>query len=215
MAPKQRTRGGDRRRQGTYKPLPKQWVTNLRRPELKIHTDQFTGINSFGGPVTLVNSWSTVAQGVSSAERIGQKIQPAKLEMHVNVSLNAPLTGGRFFRILLFQWLEDDTALLPTVPDLLQDTATGAELVNSPYKRSIRRIYKVLYDNVFTLYNAAPVKRVIVSRGSGSMVPITYANDGTAASGVGQIYSAVMCDSAASPGDVTISLAAKLAYADS
>lgn len=210
-----RKRGSDKRRGGKYTALPKQWTTRLHQPELKIFTTQFTSVNSFGGATALLNSWSAVSQGVSSIERVGQKIQPAKFEAHVNLGLSAGLTGGRFVRVLFFQWFEDDNVLIPTAVDILQDTASGAELVNSPFKRTARRLFKILYDNTFVLYDAAPAKRTIVSRSHSQMTPITYSNDGTAIGGVSQIYSLVCSDSPVSPGDVNLSVAVKLAYADS
>lgn len=215
MAPKKQRNGGDKRRVGRYTSLPKQWNTRLSQPEVKIWTEQFSGINAFGGTTGLITEWSAVPQGLSSAERVGQKIQPAKFEAHVNVGLSTGLTGGRFTRVIFFQWFEDGNVIVPTAADILQNTGSGADLVCSPYRRTTRRVFKVLYDTNHVLYDALPAKQLVMSRGPNQLRPLTYGDDGNSVTGVGMIYSLVVSDAPSSPGDVHLSIAVKLGYTDS
>lgn len=213
--PRSRTRGRKpaSNAKGRYTPLPKQWLTT-RQPEVKQFSSNFTGINGFGGTTADITHWSAITAGFASNEHVGQKIQPYKLECHLNLSLSSGLTGGRFARFMLIQWFELDSALPPTVADVLQDTTSGAALVNSGYKRSVRRVYRVLYDSTSTLYDAKPAMRAVITRSGRQLAPITFEDDGHGVTGIGQIYSITVCDAPSSPGDVKLSVALKLAYTD-
>lgn len=111
----------------------------------------FTSATNSTGSVVLL---SGMAQGLTFATRVGEMINPRKLEFRLDCT-SAQILGGSIgvmfstnLRVIVFQDRQIRTSTLPTVADVLETVSYNSPLnhvgINS-------RRFHILYDHIFEL----------------------------------------------------------------
>lgn len=110
--------------------------------ELK-YVDQDHG-NLNAQSTAVVTKINPPAQGDGVSSRDGDSYFLKSLQL--TSFLNPGSATGNVFRFIVFQWLEDDAADVPVVGDILANTSSANDQVNSFYNINSRKRYRVIYD---------------------------------------------------------------------
>lgn len=145
---------------------------------------------------------TSIPQGISEFQRIGDDIKLMRIDFRVQWSPTLPVTAANDFynvcRMIVFQWCDQDTILLPVVADILDLGPSGFIDVNSFYNHNQRKSYRILYDRKVTLAIPATDPAATVSF-KGSVKPkrhdVQYQN--ALVTGVNRIYYLAISDSGA------------------
>lgn len=97
----------------------------------------------------VLESVSNVARGASDSQRDGDRLLPTSLR--ISYSCFGESLSFQF-RFIVLRWIPDDTGLAPTVPMILQNSASGFS-VNSDYVHDQRGQFNILYDKTHTISN--------------------------------------------------------------
>jgi len=185
--PKRRRPGGDRTRRsveqfaGDAYSLASPAVSGLNavRKLINIETKNldFDTANQSISTTTTITYASGIAQGTSSAGRIGDSIKVQNLQFLGRVVVNSSATFS-CIRILLIRDMECAGAA-PAASDIFE-TVSGTVTNRSPLNWTNRKRFSVLYDNFLTLDTATaysqpirftdPLNKHINYRGTGSTV---------------------------------------------
>lgn len=98
----------------------------------------------------VVQSISDIPQGDTDVTRNGDGIQLRSINFRWQWDLSTGSSPFGVGRLIVFQWLEDDTSFTPTVFDVLFNTTVDHL---SPYNHDTRYSYRILYDKT-TVINA-------------------------------------------------------------
>jgi hypothetical protein len=141
-------------------PLSKQQKRQVKQlinsqVELKsfFNTTGFTPISTVGSILKL----SSVPQGATQAQRVGDDLKTKVLRFRYNIQVGATglIAAADEFntvRVIIFRWLEDDGGYIPTVGNILQaSSSTNVSL--QLYNFDDSDLYKILYDSAHVVYN--------------------------------------------------------------
>jgi len=177
-----------------------------------------------------VTDLSTIGQGVTQQERVGDQLTLRRLHWSFKVvaSTGGLLTGADAYdtvRVILFRWWGDSAAAAPVVADILKLGASNTDYTIANYNYDNKEKYKILSDFCHVVYNA-PIyngSAIAVEPGPGHVWihrediqkvgnPVVYYNN-NANTGSGHVYVWYISDSAFSP-HPTITYALALEYDD-
>jgi len=141
-------------------------------------------LSTTGTPVSLTGG---ILQGVNASSHVADGIRVGIIDLAWIVSLPTSLaTPNGNIRVVLFQWLPDDTVDPPTTAGLFSSIDPGM-VAMSMYNYDTRHKYRVLYDQVLSLCNTGMSTDFIRSLGIRPAVNHTDYTAGTA-KGTNQIY---------------------------
>jgi hypothetical protein len=160
----------------------------------KAETDSFdvgfgSSVNSTGSLTKL----STIPQGTSDSNRIGDQVEVFKVSI-IGCATNSSADLTNTIRLILFRWEQDDSSAAPAaVTDILQTASPY-----SPYNRDNLRARKfiVLYDKVLATGLQGPS---IAKFEKDINVNFKIKFQGSANTGTSHVYAAQVSDSAAIP----------------
>lgn len=137
------SRRGNRRYKKRRRNNNKYFVKKVNYALQKLAEHKYKDITSAGEFIDYngtMHHLSAIAEGVTSNQRVGSKIQPSRLI----VRWNWAYVGGDFqtVRVILLQWRDTD---IPTAADILESTATNL-VTDSPYSRDTKSKYNILRD---------------------------------------------------------------------
>lgn len=91
--------------------------------------------------------------GATDQVREGDECYLRSLQMRGTLHFNTATTASaQIFRIILFQWLQNDP---PIASDILANTTYG---MTAQYRKDNNQNYKILYDKVMVVHADTPVK---------------------------------------------------------
>ncbi len=141
--------------------------------------------------------WTQIAQGDSEGQRDGSIIQPITLEFDYEVRMG---TGDvtNMTRVMLIQWKQDSSAVLPTMGTIYEDAINTPPL--SPYSfNKFPGNFRILYDRVHYLSDDSNVsvgRRVKLTQRN---LPTKIKFNNTLNSGRNKIYLIFWSDSTVIP----------------
>lgn len=144
-----------------------------------------------------VISVSATTNGTTDITRIGDQIELHSLELKLSATVSSS-DGSNLVRILVFQWLADDTTDPPTAAKVLQSSA--GQPYNSPFNHDNSAKLVVLYDKLLATSTYYPVKHdsVLISLGQSPVRRVVKYSAG-ASTGNNNIYIAFCSDSGPAP----------------
>ncbi len=98
-------------------------------------------------------SLSATVNGTTDITRIGDQIELHSLEFRFSITV---ADSSNLVRVIVFQWLADDTSDVPSASKLLQ--APGAQPYNSAINHDNSSKLTILYDKVIPTATYYPVK---------------------------------------------------------
>jgi len=143
---------------------------------------------------------SAFGQGAGTGQHIGDKIQPTLWEFnyHLQVNYGVGVTDyTNTCRVILFQYMADDTIAAPLMADLLQAGISTVNSVLSPFIDHKKPIVHILYDQIVNLEyygNSNASKRIRIGRKK--LLPIYFKTGLT--TGVNNMYFCIFSDSSVS-----------------
>lgn len=168
------------------------------------------GYNSFGAGTAGLLRWTSVLQGTDAGQRIGTRYDPVRFDFNYSLTYGGAGVSRRA-RLILFQWMGNDAAYVPTAADILEYTATPGDLLVSDYVIALKRQFHVLADMSFDLNQTTK----LTAHGRHSSKNLRkMITDAGSVYGIGAVYSMWVCDAAASPGDVRVDMAIRLTFTD-
>lgn len=108
---------------------------------------------ALGYDLPFLAQWSSIAQGGTTSQREGDRIEPVKLIMNFDMYFGG--VAQAVSRVIIFQWKPDTAVDAPSLAKILSVTATNYAYL-SPYvqTRVLRSKFKVLYDRTFDNQNS-------------------------------------------------------------
>lgn len=130
-----------------------------RRMEKKYHVGSsyvWNAASLIDPTTTIPYSLTNVTQGNTDTTRIGDKLHVSALILRFNMHLypHNDASNGQtqaYFRIICFQWLENDAYNTPTVSKLLESTS-----LNAPWNHDQSSSFFILYDKVHPMNSTKP-----------------------------------------------------------
>jgi len=175
--------------------------------EKKYYYDSGSGTLTWAG--TLTNLTASMATGVLSYQRIGNKIMPKSMQVRFRVDSLG--TGPNVVRFILLQWFNSTT---PTGDDILEVTGTSEAPLSSSQNENKRNM-KILHDE---LISCNPQISAIANVSCGKVYvagnrlrAITYL-EGSSTVLKGAVYALFITDVTAS--GPTHQISSQLTYAD-
>jgi hypothetical protein len=167
------------------------------------------------GPVAVTSAGqltklSTVAQGATSSQRVGDEIQTEALSLKVNWTAVA---GGGIVRTIVLQWNLSDSIVAPSLLGILKTPAAAANYPLAHYniQNVEQEVFSVLSDKLSFVNTAGgpqTFQESIVVKPKGSC---RY--DAAALTGQGMFYVLFVSDNLAA--QCVVSMTARLLYTDS
>ena len=121
------------------------------KPELKYHDAHNTAILDVNGQ--FLQPLSHLPTGTTDISRIGDEINLSRLriEMNLNYESQGGLTDAEgCYRVILFQWLDNDGVTVPVPNDILNSALTS-NLQIAPFKYDrIGTLFNVIHDKVYS-----------------------------------------------------------------
>lgn len=183
-------------------------------------SDVWTGPAAFiDWPVQGIQGYGTVQDLANTqSQRIGNEVEIKHIQF--NYSLDVA-DSANIFRVVLFQWFQQDESNFPTIGDIFMNNGAGYPWLDM-YNYENKKNFKILYDRTHSLSSSAgnPFTTVVKQKFYGKRIPMkrvkfySNAESGFAARLVkGNIYYMFISDSAviAHP---TIKFATRLLYTD-
>lgn len=203
------------RKNRATRPVSKAQVLQMLKGFIETKYGLFTtGVVNVATTGTLTKL-TVIAQAVGQSARIGDQVRLKSMQVRYSITVGAPglLAAADQFntvRLIVFKWKIDDSVTVPTASDIL-NTTTTTNLAIAPHSWDTKEKYDILYDSAHVVFNSPIWNGAAVTWQHG--VGGTYATpreiqlrnlgliDFTAAttSGVGQIYSLLLSDSAFAP----------------
>lgn len=148
-------------------------------------------VDSVGSVVALSN----VPQGSDDQSRDGEQIRLLKSTMRL-IFKNVDNTN--FLRVLIVRWMDNTNLALPTIPQVLQGSASLAPGILSDYNYDNKRAkqFQVLYDKVLTASNAGPAILFKYDKTYYPTIPINFTDLNAQNHGTGKLYLMLLSDSA-------------------
>ncbi len=202
--PRSTRRGG----RGLSKKQSAQVKGQIERGKEKKHFQ--VEFSSSVGVAGLLTNLSSITQGDSGSERVGDSIKPHFLELNLSVII-ADTTN--VCRVSLIQWKQDSADATPTLDDIFS-TTTAANAPHQPFEYAGRMNFKVLGDKMVSLGVEGPNVRLIRFRIPASKMLSLINFDEGAATGRNKIYMVLWSDSGAVTHPVFTGVA-RLLYSDS
>lgn len=182
------------------------------RAEVKaLDVDYAAQVTTAGTVVKL----TSVAQGVSHVQRVGDAL--FRKDMDILYSITVGATGliaaadqYNTVRVLIFEWLEDDGLVAPTVANVL-DTGLVTIKTLAQYNWDTKHLYRILYDRQHVVFNQPVWNGAAIQWAHGedgtfaTPSPITIGLNGRidfdadATVGKGHVYALLISDSAFTP----------------
>jgi len=161
---------------------------------------------------------TAIPQNTSDTGRIGDQVNLLSYQFKYHVACGDPTN---IVRVALFQWLEDDTVVVPTATQLFQLGPSGsAGDIYSTWNHDRRKMYRVLYDKRHFLAGngtaatspfSASTQRHHNHRGKFKKKTIEYVSALT--TGMGNLYICYVADSSILP-NPTITYDLEFYYTD-
>jgi hypothetical protein len=149
------------------------------KPEVKSHSLGVLNTAVYAGTAgQYITDLTNVTQGVSGAQRVGDRLTPISLVLRFNLWNNTGVTSNLVcnWRIFIFQYKADSSvAAKPILSDLLQTNPANAGTTYgsfSNYDIDYDRMYHVLWDSgiVQTVGNHGQVVTGVTSYGEWSLI---------------------------------------------
>jgi len=162
-----------------------------------------TGTNVSTSSTGVMNPVSELAQGLTSATRVGDSIRIQHIEVCGRILAN-PDAGSTSVRVMIVRDL-DGYGTAPTPADVLESTAT-AYAPFAPKKFNKRERFSVLFDELFTVQGTDNgIASAVFSYSSPHKGHVLYLGTtaATASDGKGSVYVVLISDEASNPAHVT------------
>lgn len=156
-----------------------------RKAELKDLTTTISDLNANSTAGVVIQKINPPAQGDGSNQRDGDQLYLKSVQL--NAQMNCATDTVNTQRLIIFQWMEDDTSCTPAVGDILQNT-TNAALPFSFYVTNPGRKFRVLYDKVFNFDGSggSQALRVVNAKLNPPQKKMSF--DPATITGVGNLY---------------------------
>lgn len=134
------------------------------------------------------------AQGVGATNRVGDSIYMKSLS--INAAVSPDTDSNQMARIILFQWLENDTTA-PVVGDILTSTGSATAMLHSFYVTNPMKKFKVLDDRLlyWDIQNSGTARPYRVKISSKDMAIRKPDFNAAATTGIGNFYLLLVNDS--------------------
>jgi len=162
-----------------------------------------TGTNVTTSTTGVMNPVSELAQGLTSATRVGDSIRIQHIEVCGRILAN-PDAGSTCVRVMVVRDL-DGYGTAPTPADVLEST-TSAVAPFAPKKFNKRERFSVLFDELFTVQGTDNgISSAVFSYSSPHKGHVLYLGTTAAAAsdGKGSVYVVLISDEASNPAHVT------------
>lgn len=139
----------------------------------------------------IYNITATLTQGLADTAHIGDRATPMGVHGIVTVGLGAgATTNEQICRLILFQWHMDNNVEVPTLSDILYNSAAGVAPISN-YAVDLNRKFTILSDRVFKL----PVIANFCAGGNDGLLKYSIKRklpaiefEGAGASGINHLY---------------------------
>jgi hypothetical protein len=185
---------------------PKEVLHSYTGPEVKV-VDLFQNQTSITSAGTIQNL-SAMTQGVAQSQRVGDRCSLEAMALKYCFYPNS--TNGNAVRIVLFQWLQNNSVTVPTSALVLQyNTVAYASLAPYQFTGAKDELFAIVYDK---LHSIDPGSSPAIGQAEISLKGRDVSFDQAATTGIGHIYSLIISDAAASA--PTFSCTTRLLYRD-
>lgn len=147
-------------------------------------------IDTNGTVVALTN----IPQGSDDQSRDGEQIRLIKSSLRIVVKNG---DNQNFLRFIIFRWLDNTNLALPTIPQVLQGSASVGAGILSDYNFDNKRAgqFQVLYDKVFTVATGGPSIVFKKDKSYYPTIPINFTDINGQNHGTGKLYLLMLSDS--------------------
>lgn len=134
-------------------PRQKKEVKQLVKGNIELKSVDSIGVANTSSTTPTVAKWLSLAQGTGNSARIGNEVTISRIHLRYNMVAG---DATNVIRVILFQWLDDDTLVNPTYDDILYRGGTLEPYTNCLYNYDKRHQYRILYDKRHVVDNDNP-----------------------------------------------------------